>query len=174
MKTNHKLFYILAAVLLTLATSCVTGNDDNAVLREHEEAFAKTARVTDLKINGVAISRDSLSHWRYVMVDPGDVLTVSATLITGKGADEASLQVSEYLYSTSTPFGLSSDDDADYKLLESMSFGAGSEAVSLTITVPEQDADGEDFHSGDHINYAFWSWNDLQGYGYNDFSVEIK
>lgn len=174
MRTIDSLLNGIAVVVLILTSACVTGNDDNAVLRAHEEAYAKTARVTDLQINGVDISRDSLSHWRYVMVDPGDVLTVTATLEAGKGAEEATLQVSEYLFSTSTPFGLTTDDDADFKLLESMSFGGGSETVSLTITVPEQDADGEDFHAGDHINYAFWSWNDLQGYGYNDFSVEIK
>ena len=165
----------ITIVLLSLVfSSCVTGNDDNEVLREHEDAIAKTARVLELEVNGVRISRDSLSNWRYIYADPGDQLTVTAIFSTGKTASEGNLRLSEYQYSTATPFDITTEADPYYSVLETMSFGSGSENISFTLEVPLLDADGAEFHSGDHINFAFWSWNDLEGYGYNDFTVEIQ
>lgn len=165
---------ILLGAMMVLMTSCVTGNDDSEVLRDHEAQFAKTARVTDLKINSVAISRDSLSNWRYIYADPSESLTVTATLILGNGATSGNVQLSEYQFSTSTPYGLTTEDDSYYKVLDMVSSSKSEEALSFTVTVPAADADGDPFHSGDHINFALWSWNDMGGFGYTDFTVEIK
>lgn len=163
----------ILAVMFFMA-SCVSGNDDNDVLREHETALAKTARVLELKVNGEAMSRDSLSNWRYIYANPGESLTVTGVFSAGRGANTGNLVLSEYQYSTATPFGLTTEDDPYYAVLENLTFEGGSDELSFTVTVPALDADGEEFHSGDHINFAFWSWNDLQGYGYNDFTVEIN
>lgn len=164
----------IAVVCMMILSSCVTGNDDSAVLREHEEAIAKTARVLNLKVNGQEMSRDSLSNWRYIFANPGDQLNITAEFSAGKAASEGNLRLSQYMYSTVTPFEVTEEEDPYYSVLETVSFGSGSEDISFTIDVPLLDADGEAFHSGDHINFAFWSWNDLEGYGYNDFTVEIQ
>ena len=60
--------YIAFALIGFVAASCVTGNDDSEVLREHEEALEKTPRVLNLTVNGETMQRDSLSHWIPVIV----------------------------------------------------------------------------------------------------------
>lgn len=166
--------HLAIALFGILLTSCVTGNDDNAVLREHEQAIAKTARILELEVNGMEMSRDSLSNWRVIHADPGDQLTITAVFSTGNTASAGNLRVSQYQYSSATPFAITPEEDPYYSVLETMSFGEGEEDISFTIDVPALDVDGEEFHAGDHINFAFWSWNDLEGYGYNDFTVEIN
>lgn len=164
--------YLIYAFIILFAASCVTGNDDSDVLKDHNDALAKTPRVLDLQVNGQAMQRDSLSNWIPVFTKAGDVLTITATLNTGNGATSSDLQFSRYYYSTSTPYGLEAGVDADYDLLDAQENGAGTTQLSFSYTVPAIDDDGFDFWEGDHINIAFWTTNNTGGVGYNDFTIE--
>ena len=169
-KVTNYLTYIF---LIVLMASCVTGNKDSEVLSELEEAMAKTPRVLELKVNGQAMERDSLSNWVYVYSKAGDVLSITATLNTGNGASSSDMQYSRYYYSTSTPYGLESGVDIDYELIEEQDYGTGTAELNLSYTVPTIDDDGLDFWEGDHINIAFWTTNNTGGVGYNDFTIEF-
>ena len=172
-KMKKTIKYIEFAFLALFAASCVTGNKNSEVLQELDDAMAKTPRVLDLQVNGQTMTRDSLSNWVPVFAKAGDVLTITATLNTGNGANSSNLQYSRYYYSTSTTYGLETGVDIDYELLEEEENGEGTKQISLSYTVPAIDDDGFDFWEGDHINIAFWTTNNTGGVGYNDFTIEF-
>jgi len=165
--------YIAFALIGFVAASCVTGNDDSEVLREHEEALEKTPRVLNLTVNGETMQRDSLSHWIPVIVKAGDVLEIKAELNTGIGATSSELQFSRYYYHSFTPYGLETGVDSDYELIDTQENGSGVTEISYSFTVPATDDDGFDFWPHDHINLAFWTTNNTGGVGYNDFTLEF-
>ncbi len=161
--------YILGFLFALSLTSCVTGNDDNAVLREHEEQLAKTPRVLDLTIDGVAPTRDQQSNWMDIVVNPGDQLVIRATYNPGNGATSAEFDFSRGYYHTSY-------DADDAKPVEPFTdrittIGNASMEFSFTYTVPTLDDDGDPFVHGDHINLTWWSSNDLGGQGFNDVNL---
>jgi hypothetical protein len=164
--------YIVMSVLVLTMASCVTGNNDSEVLRDHNDALAKTPQVLSLLVNGEAMQRDSLSNWIPVFAKAGDVLDITAELNIGNGASSSDFQFSRYYYATSTPYGLEDGVDIDYALLDQKEFGVGVAQLTYTYTVPALDDDDFDFLEGDHINIAFWTINNAGGAGYNDFTIE--
>ncbi len=184
MKNRYKNL-LLIALFGVIITSCVTGNNDNAVLREHEEALAKTPQVLDLLINGQAKTRDQLSNWEDIIVNPGDQVTISAIISTGNGASSSSFFMTRYYYHTNTSFADASNYDQDIiddpsiidlaPLLSGsnaeQTYGAGSTDFSFTYDVPTVDDEGFMFESGAHINISFWSLNDTGGAGWIDFNL---
>lgn len=171
MKIN--LNYIIIALIGFALSSCVTGNNDSEVLREHEKALETTPRVLNLTVNGETMKRDSLSNWIPIYVKPGDELNIKAELNTGNGATSSELQFSRFYYHTFTPYGLESGVDTDYLLIDSQENGQGVTEISYSYTVPATDDDGFDFWPHDHINLAFWTTNNTGGVGYNDVTLEF-
>ena len=160
---------LLFGVLLSI-TSCVTGNDDNATLRELNEAFAKTPRVTNLLVNGVAKTRDTQSHWNTFPVKAGDVVTISATLESGVGATASTYTIYRQYYGVV----YSQEAPRPVEPLTEMEFdyGAGTNNFSLSYTVPSQDDDGYTFEEHNIITITFESLNDIGGAGFEDFVLE--
>jgi hypothetical protein len=170
MKTIYQFFFLL--FVTACLTSCVTGNDDNAVLRDHNEQLARTPRVLDLTVDGVPPSRDQQSLWKDFEVSPGQAIMISATLNAGNGASSATFDFSRSYYSTAY-------DEDEAKAVEPMTdqvinMGSGTMDFNFTYTVPTLDDDGDPFLSGDHINLTWWSSNDLGGQGFNDFNLIFK
>ena len=159
-------------LLSILLASCVSGNDDNAVLADLETQFAQTPRVTELQVNGVAPSRNQQSIWIPFTVNPGDQVTITAVFETGEGVSSSIFDFSRTFYS------LSYDEDTAQPVEpmteREMSFGTGANPFSLTYTVPTVDDDGDAFHSGDHINLTFWSNNEIGGQGFTDINLEFE
>ncbi len=87
-------FLIISLFSTVTLLSCVTGNDDSAVLREHEEQIAKTPRVTNLTVDGVAPSRDEQSNWIPFIVNPGQTVIITATFESGNGAASSTFDFS--------------------------------------------------------------------------------
>ena len=171
MKTIYKNIFF-ALLLGVVLSSCVTGNDDNAVLREHEEAIAKTPRVLDLLVNGAnQKTRDNQSVWDHFFVNPGDVVTITATIDSGEGAGSSTFNIFRQYYGQV----FSQEAAMAVEPLTEMEFeyGAGSTNFSLSYTVPAQDDDGFDFESHNIITITFTSINDLGGAGFSRFYFGI-
>lgn len=170
MKNIFNLIMLLCVV--AGLSSCVTGNDDNAVLRELEEQFAQTPRVENLMVDGVAPTRDQTSHWIDFEVDPGQQVNITALFETGVGASSATFNFTRSYYHTAY-------DEDDAKPVEPMTesdifVGQGSMEFNFTYTVPALDDDGDEFLPGDHINLTWWSSNDIGGQGFNDINLVYK
>ncbi|HNP20006.1 MAG TPA: hypothetical protein PKL31_16325 [Fulvivirga sp.] len=164
---------ILILVMCGMMTvSCVTGNDDNAVLREHEEALARTPRVLNLLVNGQPKTRDTQSIWNHFMVKAGDVVSITATFNSGNGAASSTFTIFRQYYGIAH----AQEDPMPVEPLTEMEFdyGAGSSEFSLSYTVPSQDDDGFDFESGNIITITFTSLNDTGGAGFQDFILEYE
>ncbi len=169
MKIKNTLTFLLLAAF---AISCVTGNDDNEVLREHEEAFAKTPRVTDLLVNGEEKTRDSLSVWNNFMVNAGDVVTVRATLNTGNEATTSTYTIFRQYYGAI----FTQEDSMAVEPMTEMEFeyAVGSHDFSLDYTVPSQDDGGFDFDTGNIITITFSSVNDKGGAGFENVVLQYE
>lgn len=166
---NQLLFLLFIAFGLA---SCVTGNDDNAVLRDLNEQIARTPRVLELKVDGVAPSRDQTSHWIDFEVSAGQQIAISATLNSGNGASSATFDFTRTYHATSY-------DAEEAQAVEPMTdqflnVGSGTMDFNFSYTVPTLDDDGDPFESGDHINLTWWSFNDLGGQGFNDINLIFK
>ena len=166
------IFYTFCFLLALGLTSCVTGNDDNAVLSELEEQYAKTPRVENLMVDGVEPSRDQVSHWIDFEVEPGQQINITAMLDAGVGAASANFNFYRTYYSTSY-------DIDDGKAVEPMTddliaVSAGVTEFNFTYTVPTLDDEGYQFIPGDHINLTWNSSNDLGGQGFNDINLIYK
>ena len=170
MKNIYYFLFMLFSV--SLLSSCVTGNDDNAVLRELEEQFAKTPRVENLSVDGVAPSRDETSHWIDFEVEPGQQINITATLETGVGANSSTFDFTRSYHHTS--FDVDDAKPVEPMTEPNISVGVGSADFNFTYTVPTLDDEGESFLSGDHINLTWQSSNDLGGQGFNDINLVYK
>ena len=184
MKNKYKNL-LLIALFGVIITSCVTGNDNNAVLREHEEALAKTPQVLDLLINGKEKTRDTLSVWEDIVVKPGDQIAITAKIKSGDGANSSSFYMTRNYYHTATSFEDASNYDAD--IIEDPSiidlaplmtgstaeqtYSSGITDFEFSYTVPSIDDEGFTLESGTHINISFWSLNDTGGAGWVDFNL---
>ena len=161
------------AFLLTLSlTACVTGNDNNLVLQQHEEAIAKTPRVLELTVDGVAPSRDQQSHWLDFEVSAGQTIMLEGVYDPGNGASSADFDFTRSYHHTSY-------DADDAKAVEPntervQTIGSDVVAFSFAYTIPELDDEGEAFLPGDHINLTWWSSNDLGGQGFMDVNLIFK
>jgi len=171
MKNLYKNMF-LAVFFGIILSSCVTGNDNNTVLKEHEEALAKTPRVLNLLVNGEAKTRDQLSVWNHFFVNVGDVVTVSASFNSGNGASSSTFTIFRQYYGQV----FAQEGALPVEPLTEMEFeyGAGSTDFSLSYTVPAQDDDGFDFGSGNIITVTFTSLNDTGGAGFQDFILEYE
>ncbi len=154
--------------------SCVTGNDDNQLLRDMQAELETTPRVLDLQVNGQAMQRDSLSQWIPVATVPGDILTITFILDSGHGVTSSVLQYSRYYHYDFTPFGLETGVDPGYELIIEEVYPEGETEESITYVVPELDDDGFEFFPGDVINIAFWTENTNGSVGYNDFNIQFE
>lgn len=163
---------LLIALFGVIITSCVTGNNDNAVLREHEEALAKTPRVLKLLVNGQEKTRDELSVWDHFPVKVGDVVTVSAVFDSGNGANSSTFTIVRQYYghffAQEAPMPVEPLTETDFE------YGAGTTDFALSYTVPAQDDDGFDFGPGNIITITFTSLNDTGGAGFQDFILEYE
>ena len=168
-----KIVCILLSLFVTASiSSCVTGNDDSVVLKELEDAFKKTPRVTDLLVDGVAPSRDSLSNWVHFSVNPGDVVSITAILNTGDGASSSTYTIyRQYygqVYAQEGPMPVEPMTEMDFE------YGAGSHEFSLNYTVPTEDDDGFLFEPHNIITITFISINDKGGAGFTDLILEYE
>jgi len=163
------IIYILSLICLASVTSCVTGNDDNAVLREHNEQIARTPRVLELAVDGVAPSRNTQSQWLDFEVSAGDQLVITAIYNPGEGATSAEFDFSRSYHHTS----YDADDAMPVEPFTDRvsTVGDSPSDFSFTYTVPSVDDEGEEFLSGDHINLTWWSSNNLGGQGFNDINL---
>ena len=162
----------LALIILGGLSACVTGNDDNAVLSELEEQFAKTPKVMNLTVDGVAPSRNQQSLWIDFEVTPGQTIRIVGEYEPGKGAASADFDFSRSYYHTSY-------DPDDAKPVEPNPERVQTITGNLTpfdfsYTVPTLDDDGDPFVSGDHINLTWWSSNNLGGQGFTDINLIFK
>jgi hypothetical protein len=155
-----------------LFASCVTGNDNNAVLADLEEQFAQTPRVTNLTVNGAAPTRNTESQWIPFTVKAGDQVVIAATFETGNGAASSTFDFSRTFHATT--YDADSAKPVEPMTTREMTFGSGANEFSFTYTVPANDDDGDAFHSGDHINLTIWSSNDLGGQGFTDINLEFE
>lgn len=150
-------------------TSCVTGNDDNAVLSDLEAQYAKTPRVEELLVDGEAQSRDQQSHWLDFPVSAGDQIEITAIIYAGEGAESVDIDFSRSYHHTT----YDADDAMPVEPMTDriINFGSGSHEFSFTYTVPDVDDEGEAFTPGSHINLTWWSSNNLGGQGFNDINL---
>ena len=150
--------YISFALVIALS-SCVTGNDESAVLREHEEALAKTPKVVDITVNGESKSRDTQSVWNYFYVNPGDVVSIKATFDSGNGASSSLFSIFRQYYGVV----YAQEDAKPVEPLTEIDFeyGAGMNDFSLEYTVHNI------------ITIKFVAINDLGGAGYEDVILEF-
>ena len=166
---RFNIYVLLIGITLSI-TSCVTGNDENDVLKQHEEAFARTPKVTNLLVNGVAKTRDTQSVWDHFTVQAGDVVTITATFDSGAGANSSVYSIYRQYYgqvfSQEAPMPVEPLSEMDFD------YGAGLNEFSLSYTVPSQDDDGFDFEPHNIITITFVAVNDLGGAGYEDFILE--
>lgn len=173
----------LSLILLSMSlvwTGCITGNDDNAVLAELNDQFAKTPRVLNLLVDGKPQTRDTQSNWNTFIVNPGDQVVITATMSSGNGASGSTFQFVRS-FSTHSNWEQPADNtSSDGKL----AFGTGNHEFSFTYTVPTQDdgdpsdpdniVDPADLVSHDIISLTFYSENDLGGQGFEEVLLEIE
>lgn len=183
MKFLYKYQILVVALIVSSLSSCVTGNDNSVVLKEHEELLATTPRVLDFRVNEAELTRDSLSQWEFIMVDPGDQIQITGTLTVGEGATTSSYFITRYYYHTATSYVQATTADVEAEEVDinklddsaplDQSIGANT-SYSFIYTVPAVDDEDFDFASGDHINISFWSTNDIGGVGFVDFTLEYN
>ncbi len=152
-------------------SSCVTGNDDNAVLAELEESFARTPRVLNLTVDGVAPTRNTHSIWIDFEVTAGQTIRIVGEYEPGNGALSADFDFSRSYHHTAY-------DEDDAKAVEPnteriMTVNSTT-AFDFSYTVPTVDDDGDAFQVGDHINLTWWSSNDLGGQGFTDINLIFR
>lgn len=161
---------VLFLGVILAVSSCVTGNDENAVLKEHEDALAKTPKVTNLLVNGQAKTRDTQSVWNHFPVNVGDVVTITATFDSGLGASTSAFNIFRQYYgqvfSQEAPMAVEPLTEMEFD------YSAGTHEFTLSYTVPAQDDDGFDFEPQNIITITFVSTNNLGGAGFEDFILE--
>lgn len=166
---QYSTFFLILVVGLS---SCVTGNDDNLVLQEHEEAFAKTPRVINLTVDGVAPARDQQSHWKDFEVSPGQVIRIIGEYDPGQSANGADFDFSRSYHHTSYDAEVAKAVEPNSERVQSI--GADIMPFDFSYTVPTNDDEGVAFEAGDHINLTWWSSNDLGGQGFMDVNLIFK
>jgi hypothetical protein len=158
-----------ACMILFGLSACVTGNDDNAVLNDLEEQYAKTPRVEELAVDGVAPSRDQQSHWIDFAVTAGQTIRITGEYHAGVGANFADFDFSRTYHQTSydpdAAQAVEPNDDRVQTISQSVV------SFDFSYTVPAVDDDGDPFLPGDHINLTWWSSNDLGGQGFTDVNL---
>ena len=164
-------FLALMLVTLFCLSSCVTGNDDNSVLSELEEAFARTPRVLNLAVDGVAPSRNQQSLWIDFEVSPGQTIQITGEYNPGNGALSADFDFSRsYHHTAYDPDDAQAVEPNDERVMTISSVTP----ISFSYVVPTVDDEGEPFLSGDHINLTWLSSNDLGGQGFTDINLIFK
>ncbi|WP_420579630.1 hypothetical protein [Reichenbachiella sp.] len=158
--------------LVVILSACVTGVDDNVVLKEHNAWLATTPRVTDMVVNGVEVGRDSISVWEDVIVNAGDVVSITATFNTGEGANESTYTIVRNYYGRH--FAQEGNQIVEGLADSVFTYGTGSNQFSLDYTVPAQDDDGFDFDHDNIITISFRSLNDIGSASYTDVTLAFE
>lgn len=164
-------FLSLLALMAFMFTACVTGNDDNSILSEHEEALARTPRVLELTVDGVAPSRDQQSHWVDFEVTPGQTIQIRGTYDPGVGAASAEFDFSRSYHHTSYDPEVAKAVEPNTDRIQKI--GNTPVSFDFSYVVPTLDDEGEAFIPGDHINLTWWSSNDSAGQGFTDINLII-
>ena len=165
-------YWTFFCCLSLLLNCCVTGNDDNQVLKELEAAFAQTPKIQNLTVDGNPPTRDQQSHWLDFEVSPGQTIVITGTYDPGDGASKADFDFSRSYHHIAY-------DPDDAKAVEPnndriIPITGGAQDFEFSYTVPDLDDEGVAFDSGDHINLTWWSSNDLGGQGFTDINLIYK
>lgn len=162
---------LLYIVLVITMNACVTGGfDENTQLDERNDALAKAPKIESISINGSLLERNTQSL-RVVEAKVGDVLSISASITSGKDAELRDLEVARQYYEFDlTEPSMPLDPNAADAVYE---VSGNSFVFDLNYTVPAQDDDGYDFHPGDVIYVYLRASNTLDNYGYKAFEIHI-
>lgn len=165
MKKLNILIILFSALFLG---ACVTGGfDENPQLDARNEALAKAPKIEAILVNGAILNRNTHSL-RVVDAKPGDVLTISASIASGKGAELKSLEVTRQYYGEEDPLPLDENsEDGKYELT------GNTHVFDLNYTVPAKDDDGFEFHDGDIILVHMLVGNTLDNFAYRSFEIVI-
>jgi len=161
---------LISIYVLVFLSSCVTGGfDENPQLDDLNRALAKAPKVDAIFVNGAELVRNTQSV-RVVEATIGEILSIDAELLAGKGGKLVELEVSRQYYWNNGP--------EDPQPLDGSTSGfyeiSGSEyTFSYDYTVPAEDDDGFDFHPGDQIYVYFRAENDLGNFGFKAFEIHI-
>lgn len=160
--------YTLLFCASTALTSCVTGGfDENPQLDARNEALAKAPNINAIFINGTKLERNTQSL-RIVTAHPGDVLSISAEITSGKDAELSTLEVTRQYYGDEDPLPL--DPSASTSIID---LTGNTYVYDLQYTVPAVDDDGHAFHDGDIILVHMLVANTAENFGYRSFEIEI-
>lgn len=164
---NRFIYTLLVCASIGLS-SCVTGGfDENPQLDARNEALAKAPKIDAIFINGTKLERNTQSL-RIVSAHPGDVLSISAEITSGKDAELSTLEVTRQYYGNEAPLPL--DPNASSSVID---LTGNTYIYDLQYTVPEEDDDGFAFHEGDIILVHMLVGNNIDNFGYRSFEIEI-
>jgi hypothetical protein len=166
MKRNYIFLYLF---VLTSLSACVTGGfDENPQLDEHNAALAKAPKVESISVDGTVVERNTQSI-RVANVHIGDVIHISASLNSGKGAELKELEVQRQYYGEEDPLPLDPDSPTGFYDLS-----GNTHVFDLDYTVPAEDDDGFEFSDGDVIFVYFRVSNTLDNYGYKAMELHLS
>lgn len=165
-----KKIFISICFLSSLALGgCVTGGfDENPQLDARNEALAKAPNINAIFVNGTKLERNTQSL-RIVNAHPGDVLSISAEITSGKEAELSTLEVTRQYYGNEDPLPL--DPSATSPVIE---LTGNTYVYDLEYTVPAEDDDGFEFHDGDIILVHMLVGNTAENFGYRSFEILIQ
>lgn len=165
---KRKYFYILLMITSMAMSACVTGGfDENPQLDARNEALAKAPNINAIFINGTKLERNTQSL-RIVEAHPGDILSISAEITSGKDAELSTLEVTRQYYGNEDPHPL--DPAATSPVIE---LSGNTYVYDLNYTVPAADDDGFAFNSGDIILVHMLVGNTADNFGYRSFEILI-
>ncbi|HEY0742949.1 MAG TPA: hypothetical protein VGD40_15880 [Chryseosolibacter sp.] len=160
--------YILLFVAAIGLSSCVTGGfDENPQLDARNEALAKAPNINAVFVNGTKLERNAQSL-RIVEAHPGDVLTISADISSGKDAELETLEVTRQYYGNEDPLPLDPNSETGVIDLTGNTY-----VYDFQYTVPAEDDDGFEFHDGDIILVHMLVGNTSDNFGYRSFEILI-
>lgn len=165
---EKRFVYILLLVASFGLSSCVTGGfDENPQLDARNEAIAKAPSINAIFVNGTKLERNTQSL-RIVEAHPGDVLTISADIASGKDAELETLEVTRQYYGNEDPLPL--DENSESGIIE---LTGNTYVYDFQYTVPAEDDDGFEFHDGDIILVHLLVGNSSENFGYRSFEILI-
>jgi hypothetical protein len=165
---KRKFTYIFLFVASIGLSSCVTGGfDENPQLEGREAELAKAPKIESIAINGTILQRNQQSL-RIVEAKPGDVLSISVAIESGKGAELKELEVVRQYYAAEDPHPLDPNSATGVYQL-----AGNTHVFDLKYTVPVEDDDGFEFHPGDPILVHLLVSNTLDNHGYRSFEIII-
>jgi hypothetical protein len=166
MKTKFIYIFLFCAPLIL--GSCVTGGfNENPQLEEREAELAKAPNIESISINGTILQRNQQSL-RIVHAKPGDVLSISVSIQSGKNAELKDLEVVRQYYGNEDPHPLDPNSPTGVYNLT-----GNTHVFDLNYTVPAEDDDGFEFAPEDLILVHLLVSNTLDNHGYRSFEIVI-